>query len=112
MKHIVPLRALTGAPVLVKASALALAATMVLSLSATAASAACYADYKAKKGYPLKLHYGVIEISGACTVQSANGQISQRLNAKGWTLLNVLSVFDDTGLAQRKQSAGKYYLRF
>jgi len=112
MKHIAPPRAFKGAPVLAKASAMVLAATMVFSLSANAASAACYADYKAKKGYPMQLHYGVMEISGGCSVGAARGEISSRLSSKGWTLLNVLSVFDASGLAKRKQSAGNYYLRF
>lgn len=112
MKHIAPIPASLGAPVLAKAFALVLTATMALSLSANAATAGCYADYKAKKDYPLKLHYGVAKISGACTVQAAKAQISARLKAKDWTLLNVLSVFDDAGLAGRKQSAGEYYLRF
>ncbi|MDQ7071834.1 MAG: hypothetical protein Q9M48_14065 [Rhodobacterales bacterium] len=85
---------------------------MALSLSAGAATAECYADYKAKKGDPLKLHYGIAEISGDCTVSAANTQLSQRLGAQGWTLLNVLSVFDASGLEERKQSAGAYYLRF
>lgn len=112
MKHILQKRAPYSAPVLVKASALAGAAILALSLSAGAATAECYADYKAKKGNPLKLHYGIAEIGEGCSVASASAQLSQRLAAQGWTLLNVLSVFDATGLAERKQSAGAYYLRF
>jgi hypothetical protein len=30
----------------------------------------------------------------------------------GWQLLNVLSVFDESGLEERKDSAGEYYLRY
>ena len=40
---------------------LALSATFAL-LSAPV-SAACYADYKAKRDDPLRLHYGTIEIA-------------------------------------------------
>ena len=85
---------------------------LVTGLSATAAQAACYADYKAKQDDPLRLHYGVAEISGDCTVRSAERQLQGRLASQGWTLLNVFSVFDDAGLDERKDSAGDNYLRY
>ncbi len=31
---------------------------------------------------------------------------------QGWSLLNVVSVFDESGLAERKDSAGPNYLRY
>lgn len=74
-------------------------------------AAECYADYKAKQDDPLRLHYGVAEIS-QCSVQAAEAELSARLAAQGWTLLNVMSVFDQSGLAERKDSAGRNYLRF
>ena len=77
-----------------------------------AAQAACYADYKAKQDAPLRLHYGVAEISEPCTPASARDELQTRLAQAGWTLLNVVSVFDETGLAERKDSAGSNYLRF
>ncbi|MCR9110464.1 hypothetical protein [Marivita sp. XM-24bin2] len=77
-----------------------------------AAQAACYADYKAKQDAPLRLHYGVAEISEPCTPDSAQEQLKTRLAQAGWTLLNVVSVFDETGLAERKDSAGPNYLRY
>lgn len=77
-----------------------------------AAQAACYADYKAKQDSPLRLHYGVAEISGACTAASAHQQLQTRLARAGWTLLNVVSVFDENGLAERKDSAGSNFLRY
>lgn len=76
------------------------------------AQAACYADYKAKQDAPLRLHYGVAEISAPCNVSSATRQLQPRLQAAGWTLLNVVSVFDETGLAEREQSAGPHFLRY
>lgn len=82
-----------------------------LTLPATA-QAACYADYKAKQDAPLRLHYGVAEISGPCTTASARQQLQSRLAQAGWTLLNVVSVFDETGLAERKDSAGPHFLRY
>lgn len=83
-------------------------------LAAAPAHAACYADYKAKKDNPLRLHYGVIELpNGVCDDPSkAEKQISQRISDAGWTLLNVLGTFDEDGLSERESSAGEYFLRF
>lgn len=81
-------------------------------LTAGVAQAACYADYKAKQDNPLRLHYGVAEVRGDCSVQSAQAQLPARLGADGWQLLNVLGVFDDAGLEERKDSAGEYFLRY
>ena len=76
------------------------------------ASAACYADYKAKQDGPLQLHYGVVQIpESACDVGSAANELRRRLG-DGWKLLQVISVFDDGGLQQRKASAGNYFLRY
>ncbi|WP_068108581.1 hypothetical protein [Tropicimonas marinistellae] len=88
-----------------------LAAALVL--LASAASAGCYADYKAKRDKPLRLHYGTAEINGKnCTVAAAEKQIRKRIAKDGWTLLTVLGVFDDNGLQERKESAGKFHLRY
>jgi hypothetical protein len=90
-----------------------LAATL-FTVFAGPASAACYADYKAKRDEPLKLHYGVIEISdSACGNKgAAKKEIAAALKDNNWKLLNVLSTFDDSGLSKRKDSAGKFFLRF
>lgn len=77
-----------------------------------AAAAQCFADYKAKQDNPLRLHYGVAQITGACSAQAAAQELGPRLAAQGWTLLQVESVFGPEGLDQRKDSAGPYYLRF
>jgi hypothetical protein len=91
-----------------KPLALALAAAF-----ASPAGAACYADYKAKQDDPLRLHYGVMEVSdGACDKRGAESEVLGRLRAAGWTLLNVISVFGPEGLGERKGSAGEYFLRF
>lgn len=87
-----------------------LAAVVLISV-ASAASAQCYADYKAKQDNPLRLHYGVMKVS-ACDKGKARKEVSKRLQSSGWTLLNVLSVFEQEGLGKRKANAGKYYLRF
>ena len=86
---------------------------MALGLAAAPVHAAdCYADYKAKQDQPLRLHYGVMELSQGCNAQSARQEVAARLKRNGWTLLQVQSVFDAQGLQQRKANAGKYYLRF
>jgi hypothetical protein len=81
---------------------------------AGAANAACYADYKAKRDNPLRLHYGVIELpDAACADPSlSRAEIVKRIAESGWQLLNVLSIFDETGLGDKKASAGKFFLRF
>ncbi len=79
------------------------------------ASAECFADYKAKQDDPLRLHYGVAQVSdAACSggPAAAAGELAPRLASGGWTLLNVLSVFGPEGLGERKSSAGEYFLRF
>ncbi|OCX59869.1 hypothetical protein BFP70_18110 [Thioclava sp. SK-1] len=87
-----------------------LAAVMALSAPA---QAACYADYKAKQDNPLRLHYGVAQLPDeACTKPAAARVLTPRLQAAGWHLLTILSTFGEDGLAERKASAGPYYLRY
>ncbi len=76
--------------------------------------AACFADYKASRDNPLKLHYGVIQIDTNPCAMSNDVQriVAQRLGAAGWKLLQVQSVFTDSGLGRRKTDAGQYFLRF
>lgn len=91
--------------------------TTLISLLVTAAAgplhAACFADYRAKMDNPLRLHYGVIELPDeACSVEAAAPVIEDRLAQDGWELLQVVSVFDETGLTPRRADAGDYFLRF
>lgn len=89
------------------------AAMLALALFAGAAQAECYADYKAKQDTPLRLHYGVMAVpDAACSPAAAAAEIAPRLASQGWTLLNVVSVFGPEGLAERKASAGAYFLSF
>jgi hypothetical protein len=85
---------------------------LLLLLAATSAQAACYADYKAKQDDPLRLHYGVVEVRGDCSVASAERQLRDALASNGWQLLQVEGIFDDAGLDERKDDAGEYFLRF
>lgn len=89
-----------------------LALCLLCSAPGTARAADCYADYKAKQDSPLRLHYGVMQLSGTCAKEPAKSELSARLTQNGWTLLNVLSVFGPDGLEERKANAGPYYLRF
>lgn len=85
---------------------------MTTLLAAAPASAACYADYKAKRDAPLRLHYGVVEVPEAeCSPEGAAAALAARLG-DGWQLLEVMSVFGDEGLEQRRASAGDYFLRY
>lgn len=88
-------------------------AAFTLCLAGTA-QAACYADYQAKTDNPLRLHYGVIQLSdAACTSRrTAEAEASRRLNTGGWTLLTILSTFGDDGLNARRADAGQNFLRF
>ncbi len=85
---------------------------LIFCLTAGTAQAECYADYKAKQDSPLRLHYGVSEVRGDCNVPSAEDQLRPSLQRDGWQLLNVLGVFDDGGLDERRESAGEYFLRY
>lgn len=87
--------------------------TALLALTALPAAAECYADYKAKRDNPLQLHYGVIELPDTACAQP-EPEVARRIAAEGWTLLSVVSVFDETGLddAERRANAGEFYLRY
>ena len=80
--------------------------------AAPASAEQCFADYKAKKDNPLRLHYGVAELYQGCSKQSAKTEISGRISHDGWKLLNVLSIFDASQLAGKDSSAGQFYLRY
>ncbi len=88
-------------------------ATAVLLVCAASAQAECYADYKAKQDSPLRLHYGVAQISdGNCNKKAAKSELAPRLSNAGWKLLNIVSTFGPEGLNERKSSAGEYFLRY
>jgi hypothetical protein len=88
-------------------------ATAALLMLAVPAAAECYADYKAKQDDPLRLQYGVARVSdAACSVAGAKAELEPKLAADGWTLVKVLSTFGPEGLAERKASAGEYFLRY
>ena len=82
-------------------------------MSATPSLAECYADYRAKKDEPFRLHYGVIQIpDDLCSADGAVQYIAERISSEGWILLAVDSLFGSEGLKQRSEDAGQYYLRY
>lgn len=89
-----------------------LSLTLTLMVLSTSAHAACYADYKAKRDDPLRLHYGVAQIMGTCSPAGARAELTRRLAANDWQLLSIEGVFDDAGLEERQNSAGQFYLRY
>lgn len=92
-----------------------LAVTLLLALMlALPARAECYVDYKAKRDDPLRLAYGVSQVSDeACgKPKQAKAELAPRLQADGWTLMKIVSSFGPEGLSERKESAGDFYLRY
>ena len=91
-----------------------LSLAFVLTMVALPARAECYADYKAKRDAPLRLHYGVMQLADAVcsSKKTAQAEVTRRLAENGWTLLNILAVFGSEGLEERKESAGEFFLRF
>ena len=92
-----------------------LLAALAAALLPASVHAACYADYKAKAGRTgsLQLHYGTAALpDGACDLDLAAQELAPRLEAGGWTLLTVVSVFDESELEEKAESAGRYHLRY
>lgn len=84
----------------------------LLAVLALPAHAQCFADYKAKQDNPLRLHYGVAQISSCGNKKAARAELAPRLAAGGWKLLNIVSIFGPEGLNERQSSAGAYFLRY
>ncbi|MGR3540490.1 MAG: hypothetical protein ACU0BS_03570 [Hasllibacter sp.] len=76
------------------------------------AQSPCYADYKARQTDPLRLHYGTIELRGACDPALAADEIAARIASEGWQLLEVVGTFGPEGLRERESDAGAYHLRY
>lgn len=95
----------------IKVLVMAFLATVMLALPATAQ---CYADYRAKRENPLRLHYGVVQLPNASCGDTAAAarHLQPRLQRDGWILLDVLSTFGPEGLESRRERAGQYFLRY
>lgn len=97
-----------------KRTLFSLALAAVITALAGPVSAACYADFKAKRDDPLNLLYSVIELpDAACgSKDAAWDEIEKRIRRDGWVLLDVLGIFDRAGAEQRKDRAGDTYLKY
>ena len=88
----------------------------MVALAGQSATAECYADYKAKRDDPLRLHYGVIALADAVCENrpAAIDEIVARIGLDGWVLLSVVSIFgaDELDDEKRRESAGDYFLRY
>lgn len=90
-----------------------LAASLAFALLPMASQAACYAEYKAKRDNPLKLHYGIAELlDGQCDKATATAVLEPRLAANDWVLLSIVGFVDADALQGKKESAGAYFLRY
>lgn len=95
-----------------RTAVLPLSLVLLLVASGAWAQDACYADYKASREEPLRLQYGVAEVFGECSVPAAEEELEPRLATDGWQLLEVMTTFDGSGLEERRESAGEYFLRY
>ena len=66
---------------------------LLWALTAGIASAACVAEYKAKRDNPLRLDHGTMVVqASSCTVSGVTAAVRSQLASRGWTLLSILSV--------------------
>lgn len=91
---------------------IAICALGAMLLAGPVQAADCYADYKAKQDTPLRLHYGVAQVTRQCSAAAAARELAPRLAQGGWTLLTIISVFGPEGLDRRRGNAGPNYLRY
>ena len=82
-----------------------------LILGAGAADAACLVEYKAKRDAPLRLHYGIIELSDA-NCDSPAAAVTRRIKGDGWSLLTVMGKLSRKEAEKRKADAGAFYLKY
>lgn len=85
---------------------------LILGLAASpgAAAADCFIHYKAKRDNPLKLHYGIVQLSGPCPGDAAEA-VGSRISAAGWSLLNVTKATSSPPSEAERASAGPNYYR-
>lgn len=115
--NVVPPRSKVGqTPEVPMPRILSASAALILALlvTATAAEAACYADYKARRERPYGLAYGVMQLSDdACNnPRAAEREVTRRLRPEGWRLLGIVSIFGPEGLDARRGDAGDHFLRY
>lgn len=91
-----------------------LLAAAIMIATALPAAAQCYADYKAKRDNPLRLQYGVVQLpNSACgDRRAAAAYLAPRLERDNWIFLQIMSTFGPEGLADRRDRAGQFFLRY
>lgn len=95
-------------------------ATLAMTGIISPAQAACIVEYKARKGPPLKLHYGVLALPDRACERPGELQrrVQRRIARDGWKLLVILSArkADPARIPERmkelRKGAGKYFLRY
>lgn len=81
--------------------------------TASAADAQCYAEYKAKRDDPLRLHYGIVALSGDCPSRgTAERAVAARLAPAGWQLLTIVGLQSAPPTEDQRSDAGAHYLRY
>lgn len=85
-----------------------------LACLALPAHADCYAEYKAKKDDPLRLHYGILLIEADICPDPKEAEVivQDRLADTQWTLLNVIGLSKAAPSKEQESNAGTFYLRF
>lgn len=72
----------------------------------------CFVVYKAKKDNPLKLHLGLMQISGQCLIQDIEGITSRRLDSTGWKLLKIVKTSSNIDAEKMEKDLGDYFLKY
>ena len=87
---------------------------LLILMAGTVSAQTCFVHYKAKQDDPLKLHYGVMNVtSDDCSaLTDITATTAARLSPAGWTLLNVVKADTMTPSAEEISNAGDFYLRF
>jgi hypothetical protein len=72
----------------------------------------CFVLYKAKKDNPLKLHLGLIQISGQCSEHDVEYITSRRLNLTDWKLLKIVKSSSNIDAEKMERDLGDYFLKY
>ncbi len=73
--------------------AAAMCVGLCVGLSASAASAACLVEYKAKRTNPTEYRHAAMTVPDAiCSLADARPYVQEELAKSGWTLLTIVKV--------------------
>lgn len=72
---------------------LILAVALAVACSASAVSAACVVEYKAKRTSPTEYRHATMSVPDElCSLADARPYVEEKLSASGWTLLSIVKV--------------------